>query len=69
MLIQELICFVVGVVARNALSEGAERYVQVLDILADRSATIALGDISMDRVSRGYRLRSDPFQFKRERPE
>jgi hypothetical protein len=60
-LVRKLLGFMVRMVAGNAFSKRRERRVQALDIFADRSAAIPLGDIPMDGISRGDRLRSDPF--------
>src|SRR5271165_2740254 len=42
-----------------------EMLVKVLDVFADRSATITLGDVPVDRVGRSNRLSGNPLHFER----
>jgi hypothetical protein len=40
-----------------------------LDVFPDRAAAVALGDVAMNRISRGNGLRSNAFQVERELPK
>src|SRR5271165_890040 len=42
-----------------------EMLVKVLDVFADRSATITIGDVPVDRVGRSNRLSGNPLHFER----
>lgn len=59
-----LLSVTIGVKSRNGFAQGSQGKVQKLQILPKRTATVAFGDVAMDRIGGSDGLRTDSSEFE-----